>query len=128
MDKNDSIDYFYNTYFISETTLKRQLSLINRTLKDIGISISVSTGKMTVKDEKLLRFFYSLLSIEKRSIYEWTDINIDQQALFSIIERCESYFDLSLNIVQKNIFFILYLYICHKIQSVSLYSNNYHCS
>ncbi|MGX4686961.1 helix-turn-helix domain-containing protein [Vagococcus sp. JNUCC 83] len=109
-EKNDCIDYFYNTYFISETTLKRQLSLINRTLKKIGISISVSTGKMKVKDEKLLRFFYSLFSLEKRSIYEWTDINMDQEVLFSIIERCESYFDLSLNIVQKNIFsFFIYI-------------------
>lgn len=109
-EKNETIDYFYDTYFISETTLKRQLSLINRTLKKIGISISISTGKMKVKDEKVLRFFYSLFSIEKRSIYEWTDINMDQESLFSIIEKCEEYFDLSLSIVQKNIFsFFIYI-------------------
>lgn len=107
-EKNQTIDYFYDTYFISETTLKRQISAINRTLKSVGISISSSTGKMNVKDEKKLRFFFSLLSIEKRSIYEWTDIDMDQRNLFKIIELCETYFEFSLSIIQKNIlsFFI----------------------
>jgi len=117
-EKNTSLDYFYDTYFISETTLKRQLSIINRTLKKVGISISVSTGKMKVKDERLLRYFFALFSLEKRAIYEWSDIDMDQEHLFEMLELCEEYFDISLSIVQKNIFsFFLYISITRSSQN-----------
>ena len=117
-EKNTSLDYFYDTYFISETTLKRQLTLINRTLKNIGVSISVSTGKLKVKDERLLRYFYALFSLEKRSIYEWTDIDMDQEKLFRLIALCENYFDMSLSIVQKNIFsYFVYISITRSSQN-----------
>ncbi|MGX6970821.1 helix-turn-helix domain-containing protein [Vagococcus bubulae] len=116
--KNTSLDYFYDTYFISETTLKRQMSLINRTLKKLGISVSSSTGKLKVKDERILRFFYALFSIEKRSIYEWTDIDMAQKQLFDIIDRCEHYFDIALSIIQKNIFsFFIYISVTRSSQN-----------
>ncbi|UUV98617.1 helix-turn-helix domain containing protein [Vagococcus luciliae] len=107
--KNTSLDYFYDTYFISETTLKRQMSLINRTLKKLGISVSSSTGQLKVKDERILRFFYALFIIEKQSIYEWKDMDMNQKILFDIIGICEQYFNINLSNIQKNIFsFFIY--------------------
>lgn len=113
-------DYFYNTYFISETTLKRQVALINYHLKELGISLSLTKMTFRVQDEFIARLFFGNREMEKRSIYDWDDRQIDNQRYaFSVIEMMEKDYSLSLTMLQKNM--IAYFVLCSVIRS----SNNH---
>ncbi|MGX4686963.1 helix-turn-helix domain-containing protein [Vagococcus sp. JNUCC 83] len=113
-------DYFFNTYFISETTLKRQVALINYHLKEFGMSLSLSKMIFKVSDEFVARLFFGNREMEKRSIYDWDTEQVDNQRLaFDLIELLEIVYDVSLTTLQKNM--VAYFVLCSVIRS----SGNY---
>lgn len=112
----DDKDYFYNTYFISETTLKRQVAIINYHLKELGISISLSQMNFKVTDEFVARIFFGNREMEKQSIYDWDDSQIqNQQYAFQIIEILEDFHHIKLTVLQKNM--MAYFVLCSVIRS-----------
>ena len=114
-NKGDA-DYFYNTYFISETTLKRQVALINYHLKEVGMSLSLTKMTFKVTDEFVARLFFGNREMEKRSIYDWDEEHMDNQALsFLIIDRLEEHFKIELTFLQKNM--VAYFVLCSVIRS-----------
>lgn len=118
-NQNDK-DYFFDTYFISETTLKRQVSLINYHLKEFGMSLSLSKMTFKVSDEFVARLFFGNREMEKRSIYDWDPDQLDNQRLaFDLIELLEKEYNLSLTVLQKNM--MAYFVLCSVIRS----SGNY---
>lgn len=109
-------DYFFNTYFISETTLKRQVALINYHLKELGMSLSLSKMTFKVADEFVARMFFGNREMEKRSIYDWDPEQIDNQRFsFELIELIENYYDITLTALQKNM--VAYFVLCSVVRS-----------
>lgn len=112
----DDDDYFYNTYFISETTLKRQVALINYHLKELGMSLSLSKMTFKVKDEFVARMFFGNREMEKRSIYDWPLEQVENQGLaFLVIDRLQEHYQIELTLLQKNM--IAYFVLCSVVRS-----------
>lgn len=100
-ERNSSIDYFYDTYFISEATLKRIIFFINSVINPMGMSLSYKNPQITAKDEIILRLFYLHIGMEQRSIYNsW--LSIDQEKVFQILDVCTQWFGIKIPILQKN--------------------------
>lgn len=112
----DDEDYFYNTYFISETTLKRQVAVINYHLKELGMSLSLSKMSFKVQDEFVARMFFGNREMEKRSIYDWDDSQIENQGYaFQLIELLEDFHQIKLTALQKNM--MAYFVLCSVVRS-----------
>lgn len=100
-ERNASIDYFYDTYFISEATLKRIIFFINSIINPMGMSLSYKNPQITAKDEVVLRLFYLHIGMEQRSIYNsW--LSIEQEKVFQLLDICTQWFGIKIPILQKN--------------------------
>ncbi|GCF92587.1 aspartate aminotransferase [Enterococcus florum] len=94
---NEDADFWINELFMSEASFYRMANNIEGFLENRGLTLERNPFRITAKEERWVRFFYTEYFKEAYGVNDWPFEYTNQQETYCFIMRTSTDFDVSLD-------------------------------